>query len=271
MANTTSFWSGRVDVVRSCRVKYVGCLVDASRLRPGPRLVRGNRRRPRGPGPTRGSQHPRVVRSKDLVRRRPTSWAPGPTSAPTRRRPADATPVKRGRRFNRTRCEPVRRRCFPCCLWNHICEEVLLFEEREGRGGSRNAATDDGDTITVEAPPGTLGLKFDGTSTRVKEVFSDSPLVGKVYPGDVLKSVNGVLTFGKCLTNSPLRPTTARHRARSCFCENNSPPADAAGDHRPHGHRGSGPRRRRFRALRCRRRSSPTPPSSRSNNPDSIS
>ena len=62
-----------------------------------------------------------------------------------------------------------------------------------------NAATDDGDTITVEAPPGTLGLKFDGTSTRVKEVFSDSPLVGKVYPGDVLKSVNGVLTFGKYL------------------------------------------------------------------------
>ena len=62
-----------------------------------------------------------------------------------------------------------------------------------------NAATDDGDTITVEAPPGRLGLKFDGTSTRVKEVFSDSPLVGKVYPGDVLKSVNGVLTFGKYL------------------------------------------------------------------------
>ena len=63
-----------------------------------------------------------------------------------------------------------------------------------------NAATDDdGDTITVEAPPGKLGLKFDGTSTRVKEVFSDSPLVGKVYPSDVLKSVNGVLTFGKYL------------------------------------------------------------------------
>ena len=62
-----------------------------------------------------------------------------------------------------------------------------------------NAATDDGDIITVEAPPGTLGLKFDGTSTRVKEVFSDSPLVGKVYPGDVLKSVNGVLTFGTYL------------------------------------------------------------------------
>ena len=37
------------------------------------------------------------------------------------------------------------------------------------------AADDDGDTITVEAPPGKLGLKFDGTSTRVKEVFSDSP------------------------------------------------------------------------------------------------
>ena len=54
-------------------------------------------------------------------------------------------------------------------------------------------------TITVEAPPGTLGLKFNGTSTRVKEVFSDSPLVGKVYPGDVLKSVNGALTFGKYL------------------------------------------------------------------------
>ena len=56
-----------------------------------------------------------------------------------------------------------------------------------------NAATDDGDTITVEAPPGRLGLKFDGTSTRVKEVFSDSPLVGKVYPGDALKNVNGVV------------------------------------------------------------------------------
>jgi len=56
-----------------------------------------------------------------------------------------------------------------------------------------NAATTGDDTITVEAPPGTLGLKFDGTSTRVKEVFSDSPLVGKVYPGDVLKSINGVV------------------------------------------------------------------------------
>ena len=55
-----------------------------------------------------------------------------------------------------------------------------------------NAATDDGDTITVEAPPGKLGLKFEGTSTIVKEVFSDSPLVGKVYPGDALKNVNGV-------------------------------------------------------------------------------
>ena len=66
-----------------------------------------------------------------------------------------------------------------------------------------NAATDDGDTITVEAPPGTLGLKLDGTSTRVKEVFSDSPLVGKVHPGDVLKSVNGVaVTGGKCLINA---------------------------------------------------------------------
>ena len=57
-------------------------------------------------------------------------------------------------------------------------------------------------TITVEAPPGTLGLKFNGTSTRVKEVFSDSPLVGKVYPGDVLKSVNGVLTFGTYLATA---------------------------------------------------------------------
>ena len=72
-----------------------------------------------------------------------------------------------------------------------------------GAAAVPNAATDDGDTITVEAPPGTLGLKFDGTSTRVKEVFSDSPLVGKVYPGDVLKSVNGVaVTGGKCLINA---------------------------------------------------------------------
>ena len=63
----------------------------------------------------------------------------------------------------------------------------------------KNAATDDGDTITVEAPPGTLGLEFEQASTKVKEVFSDSPLVGKVYPGDVLKSVNGVLTFGTYL------------------------------------------------------------------------
>ena len=54
-------------------------------------------------------------------------------------------------------------------------------------------------TITVEAPPGTLGLKFNGTSTRVKEVFSDSPLVGKVYPGDALKSINGMLTAGKLI------------------------------------------------------------------------
>jgi len=72
-----------------------------------------------------------------------------------------------------------------------------------GAAAVPNAATDDGDTITVEAPPGTLGLKLDGTSTRVKEVFSDSPLVGKVYPGDVLKSVNGVaVTGGKCLINA---------------------------------------------------------------------
>ena len=62
-----------------------------------------------------------------------------------------------------------------------------------------NAATDDGDTITVEAPPGRLGLKFDGTSTRVKEVFSDSSLVGKVYPGDALKSINGMLTAGELI------------------------------------------------------------------------
>jgi len=68
-----------------------------------------------------------------------------------------------------------------------------------GAAAVPNAATDDGATITVEAPPGKLGLKFEGTSTIVKEVFSDSPLVGKVYPGDVLKSVNGVLTFGKYL------------------------------------------------------------------------
>ena len=87
-----------------------------------------------------------------------------------------------------------------------------------------NAATDDGDTITVEAPPGTLGLKFDGTSTRVKEVFSDSPLVGKVYPGDVLKSVNGVLTFGTYLAAAA---DECAARARSCFCEKNRA-ADAA-------------------------------------------
>jgi len=62
-----------------------------------------------------------------------------------------------------------------------------------------NAATDDGDMITVEAPPGKLGLKFEGTSTIVKEVFSDSPLVGKVYPGDALKSINGMLTAGKLI------------------------------------------------------------------------
>ena len=66
-----------------------------------------------------------------------------------------------------------------------------------------NAAADDGDTITVEAPPGRLGLEFEGTSAVVKEVRFDSPLVGKVYPGDVLKSVNGVaVTGGKCLTNA---------------------------------------------------------------------
>ena len=99
-----------------------------------------------------------------------------------------------------------------------ICEEVLLFEEREGRGGSKNAATDDGRCVRRRVS-GRLGLKFDGTSTRVKEVFSDSPLVGKVYPGDVLKSVNGVLTFGTYLA---IMPTTAAPR-RSCFCENNSP------------------------------------------------
>ena len=67
----------------------------------------------------------------------------------------------------------------------------------------KNAATDDGDTITVEAPPGKLNLEFEGTSAIVKEVLFDSPLVGKVYPGDVLKSVNGVaVTGGKCLTNA---------------------------------------------------------------------
>ena len=67
----------------------------------------------------------------------------------------------------------------------------------------KNAATDDGDTITVEAPPGRLGLEFEGTSAIVKEVLFDSPLVGKVQPSDVLKSVNGVaVTGGKCLTNA---------------------------------------------------------------------
>jgi len=67
-----------------------------------------------------------------------------------------------------------------------------------------NAATDNGDTITVEAPPGRcLGLEFEGTSAIVKEVLFDSPMVGKIYPGDILKSVNGVVvTGGKCLTNA---------------------------------------------------------------------
>ena len=95
----------------------------------------------------------------------------------------------------------MRRRCFPCCLWNHICEEdTTRAKNAKVAAVPNNAATDDGDTITVEAPPDALGLKFDGTSAIVKEVLFDSPLVGKVYPGDVLKSVNGVaVTGGKCI------------------------------------------------------------------------
>ena len=76
---------------------------------------------------------------------------------------------------------------------------IALCRTEGAKVAAVNAATTGDDTITVEAPPGKLGLKFDGTSTRVKEVFSDSPLVGRVYPGDVLKSVNGALTFGKYL------------------------------------------------------------------------
>ena len=70
---------------------------------------------------------------------------------------------------------------------------VALCRTEGAKVAAVNAATTGDDTITVEAPPRTLGLKFDGTSTRVKEVLFDSPLVGKVYPGDVLKSVNGVV------------------------------------------------------------------------------
>ena len=70
---------------------------------------------------------------------------------------------------------------------------IALCRTEGAKVAAVNAATTGDDTITVEAPPGKLGLKFDGTSTRVKEVFSDSPLVGKVHPGDVLKSVNGVV------------------------------------------------------------------------------
>jgi hypothetical protein len=70
---------------------------------------------------------------------------------------------------------------------------VTLCRTEGAKVAAVNAATTGDDTITVEAPPGKLGIKFDGTSTRVKEVFSDSPLVGKVYPDDALKSVNGVV------------------------------------------------------------------------------
>ena len=70
---------------------------------------------------------------------------------------------------------------------------VTLCRTEGAKVAAVNAATTGDDTITVEAPPGKLGLKLDGTSTRVKEVFSDSPLVGKVYPDDALKSVNGVV------------------------------------------------------------------------------
>ena len=111
-----------------------------------------------------------------------------------------------------------------------------------------NAAADDGTTITVEAPPGRLGLEFEGTSAIVKEVLFDSPLVGKVHPGDVLKSVNGVaVTGGKCLTNAVAAADDGTN-PRTLAAKATARAADATGDRRPHGHRGSGPRRRRLRS-----------------------
>lgn len=60
------------------------------------------------------------------------------------------------------------------------------------------ASDDEGAAYKVEAPSGRLGVAFEGrTSTMVREVFFDSPLVGAIRPGDVLASVNGVEVSGK--------------------------------------------------------------------------
>ena len=37
-----------------------------------------------------------------------------------------------------------------------------------------------------------VGIEFDGTSKRVKGLYPNPPFKGRVYPGDVLKSVNGI-------------------------------------------------------------------------------
>ena len=81
---------------------------------------------------------------------------------------------------------------------------IALCRTEGAKVAAVNAATTVDDAITVEAPPGTLGIKFEGTSAIVNEVLFDSPLVGKVYPGDVLKSINGVVVTigGNCLTNA---------------------------------------------------------------------
>jgi surface protein len=130
--------------------------------------------------------------------------SPRPTQRPTRRPTPDPTsaPTPRPTRED----EEVALVVSLCVVAAFLVVCGIIYAKKYYSSKSakvaavpKNAATDDGDTITVEAPPGRLGLKFDGTSTRVKEVFSDSPLVGKVHPGDVLKSVNGVLTFGTYL------------------------------------------------------------------------
>ena len=152
--------------------------------------------------------------------------APTPAQRPRRRR-ADASPDARGRRRrNVVALVSLCRRSFPCCLWNHICEKYYSSKSAKVAAVPKNVATDDGDTITVEAPPGRLGLEFEGLSAIVKEVLFSSPLAGKVHPGDVLKSVNGVaVTGGKCLTNAAaaaddganprtLAPKTAARTAR---------------------------------------------------------
>ena len=59
------------------------------------------------------------------------------------------------------------------------------------------ASDDEGDTYTVEAPCGKLGVAFESRkSTIVREVFFDSPLVGEIRPGDTLTSVNGKSVTG---------------------------------------------------------------------------